>query len=179
MAIVTPDGGAVTGGTGGVVGREAVGGIQGTGGGYGGAGGSDDCPPCIAAVINACVPLGECVREMHGSGRGNSSDACYDNGVGMHSIVGYDEWDMTNTASLVVTLNGKTCYSVDWSGTSTTETITFKDGTGEQLAAGTVGATGSIPVDCNGKKYAMTATCVDRSDATNCRWGTCRFPEPG
>ena len=176
MEIVTWDGGVVIGGAGGGVGTEAVGGIQGTGGGYGGAGGSDDCPPCIADVINACVPLGECVTEAHGSGLGNAIAACYDNGVRTNSIERWNDLYVYNT-TLEVTLNGNSCYSVDrFFDSFATETFTFKDGTGKQLASGTVDATGSIPVDCNGKEYAMKDICGDRSDrwATNCLLGTCR-----
>ena len=163
-----PRAGALLGGSGGGAGDGGMGGSMGPGG----AGGSADCPPCLADVFSVCVPAGRCVVEMHGSGMGNASAWCFDNGF----LLSRTASDSGNQVLLAVSAsqNGKTCYrwsqTVDPSGSGT---ITFSDGVGNQLALGQPSATGVTTVDCGGKNYFMSQHCGGWNEAWNCDVGTC------
>ena len=164
-------------GNGGMDGRVSSGGAGGLGGssgagGYGGAAGSGDCPPCMADAFVGCAPAGGCVLEMHGSGMGNSSTVCFDNGVRMQRGAGANGNTVHFSGS--ASKDGKTCYL--WSqttGPSEPGTITFTDGVGNQLALGEPDATGATTVNCAGKTYVMSPHCGGWDDSWNCDAGNC------
>jgi len=163
-----PRAGAVLGGSGGSTGNGGMGGSLSPGG----ASGSADCPPCLADVFSVCVPAGRCVVEMHGSGMGNASAWCFDNGVRLSETA----TDSGNQVLLAgsASQNGKPCYR--WSQTidpSGSGTITFRDGAGNQLALGQPAVSGFTSVDCGGKNYLMSQHCGGWAEARNCDVGTC------
>ena len=163
-----PGAGAVLGGSGGSTGNGGMGGSLSPGG----EGGSADCPPCLAAVFSVCVPTGRCVVEMHGSGMGNASTSCFDNGVRL-SETATDHGNQVLLAGSAAQ-NGKTCYR--WSQTidpSGAGTITFSDGAGNQLALGQPADPGITTVDCGGKNYLMSQHCGGWNEVWNCDIGTC------
>ena len=160
------DGGGSSGGAGG------HGGSSGPGGYDGATDASGDCPPCLAGAFVGCAPAGGCVSEMHGSGMGNSSTACFDNGVRIQRGAGVDGNTVHFSGS--ASKNGKTCYL--WSrttGPSESGTITFTDGVGNQLALGEPDVTGATTVDCAGKTYVMSSHCGGWDDSANCDPGNC------
>jgi hypothetical protein len=166
-----PRSGGIAGnaGAGGLV---SSGGVLGGAGGAGGSGGSEDCPPCLADALNACIPAGRCVMEMHGSGMGSATSMCFENGVQVFSGVGVSGNTVHTSGSAYQ--NGKTCYS--WNrttGPSESGTITFSDGDGNQLAAGSTDQTGANVVDCAGESYVMSPHCGRWDESHDCDAGNC------
>jgi hypothetical protein len=168
-------GSAGNGGMGVGLGSGGTGGLDGSGGagGYGVAGGSGDCPPCLADAFNGCVPAGRCVYEMHGSGMGNGSTACFDNGVRIQRAVGVNGNVVNSRGS--ASKDGKTCYLWNQTTGSTLQppSITFTDGAGNQLALGDTDATGATLVDCAGKTYVLSPHCGGWDEPRDCDAGSC------
>ena len=160
------DVGLGSGGAGGLDGSDGT-------GGDGGWGGSGDCPPCLADAFNGCAPVGQCVYEMHGSGMGNASSACFDNGVQLRRGVGVNGNVIRSSGS--ASKDGRTCYMWNQTTGSTSEppTITFTDGAGNQLALGNTDATGATVVDCAGKTYVLSPHCGGWDESTVCDAGNC------
>jgi len=159
---------AGNGGAGGLVSPGGVGGL----GGAGGSGGSEDCPPCLADALNACIPAGRCVMEMHGSGMGSATSMCFENGVLVFSAVGVNG-NTVHTNGFAYQ-NEKTCYT--WNrttGPAESGTITFSDGAGNYLASGNTDETGAIVVGCGGKGYVLSPHCGRWDESHNCDAGNC------
>jgi hypothetical protein len=103
-------------------------------------------------------------------------NTCYANGVKMCFATG-------STSVTTVTLtkpDGKTpCFSEDLSGSSSGETITFKDGSGAVIGTGTSpvssdgGSSSVLDVTCSsdGKTYSFDWQAA--SGAPSCTQGTC------
>lgn len=172
--------GGVSGGDGGVSGGN--GGLSGAVGGASGAGGTTgggvpagcNAPPCLADLMNSCVPSGACVEQTSASGMG--SNICYANGVKMLT-----SFDLSTFAISVTAKKGSTtCWSMAANATSTAMPV--KNGSGATVATLTTDDAGNSVVTCTGgTAVTLNADCDgtglsangDTGSGDNCTTGTC------
>jgi hypothetical protein len=163
-------GSAGTSGKGGSTGTAGTGGKKGTGGSSGTGGTTSSCPPCIADTINACVPSGNCVQSTGTATQ--PATTCYDNGVEVQYFT-IPSGDLT-LVSAVVSKNGQSCYLLTvTSGSTGPPRVSLSDAHTMNGASGTVDNSGTMTVECGGKKYPLDNSCLLGSASTSCSSGTC------
>jgi hypothetical protein len=159
--------GGMAGHTGGATGAVATGGAVGSGGsgGQAGASGAGDCPPCIAETVATCIPAGSCRGRGGNAPHASFSNTCYENGVMVQFFAD------PNVRDVIVSRDGRPCYTIHSATDSTPNRVTVTAGT-NQLAQGTV-EDGQTIIDCGGTGYVLRDTCGKTGSVVDCASGNC------
>ena len=162
------DNDAGTGGTGGVGATKGTGGT----GTVGGSGSTEPCniPSCLADLMNNCAPSGTCVDQLDTTTF--ADNVCFSNGIKIITTV-----DTTTSVIVMTYKNGSsTCYTVELSGTTTSETIAVKNPSGSVVATGTGDTTSTTFTCTGGQPVTLNPNCDSTAltgDTSNCTAGTC------
>ena len=136
-------------------------------------------PDCLANLLESCPPGGTCTLQstVTTNPSGVISNVCYSNGVKMSSILN------STLIRTTTTRNGAVCYSAETpitTGSSTTNTTTYKNGTGTVVATVTIDRNHPTnwQVSCGGTSFEVdygSPACRPNTDAgTNtCFMGSC------
>jgi hypothetical protein len=130
-------------------------------------------PRCLTQLVEGCIPSGGCMTQTMTMPPG--ATICFANGVRLVST--YDQGTLTST--LVVSNQGRVCYSVESTirGQDITSRYLGPAGALVAIAESNAGTPSVQKVTCGGMTYVVDTTSAacrtGTSDAAMCTMGTC------